>query len=141
MKIKAQLMFDPMFGNAVNKIWSATDIPLVVKLAVADFKKKMTEVATPINEEVNSIRAKYIDKTTGQIPEDLHEEFNKEWEKGIANVDLDFGSMLPLPLGYDTMKWESMLLKWMSSDEINILDSHWIIDIEALKSEMKMALV
>lgn len=141
MKIKAQLMFDPMFGNAVNKIWSATDIPLVVKLAVADFKKKMTEVATPINEEVNSIRAKYIDKTTGQIPEDLHEEFNKEWEKGIANVDLDFGSMLPLPLGYDPMKWESMLLKWMSSDEINILDSHWIIDIEALKSEMKMALV
>lgn len=111
MKIKAQLMFDPVFGNAVNKIWSTTDLPLAVKLAVADFKKKMTEVATPINEEVNSIRAKYVDKTTRQIPEDLHEEFNKEWEKGIANVDLDFGTLLPLPLGYDPMKGESMLLK------------------------------
>jgi len=56
MKIKAQLMFDPMFGNAVNKIWSASDLPLVVKLAVADFKKKMTEIAAPINEEVGKIR-------------------------------------------------------------------------------------
>lgn len=141
MKIKAQLMFNPMFGNAVNKIWSAADLPLVVKLAVADFKKKMTEIAAPINEEVGKIRWKYIDKATGQIPEEMHDQFNKEREENIANVELDFGSLLPLPLGYNSMTGESQLLKVMSADEITILDSHWIIDTDGLRNEMKIAMV
>gem|GEM_PF-4502014 len=54
----------------------------------------------------------------------MHDQFNKEREENIANVELDFGSLLPLPLGYNTMTGESQLLKVMSADEITILNSH-----------------
>lgn len=141
MKLKAQLMFDPTFGNAINKIWSTPDLPLQTKLAVADFKKKMTEIAAPINEEVTRIRSKYIDKTTQQIPEELHDEFNKEWEANIANVELDFGTLLPLPDWYNAMTWESALFKSMSADELSILDSHGIISIDNTRNNMKISMV
>jgi hypothetical protein len=39
------------------------------------------------------------------------------------------------------MTGESQLLKVMSADEITILNSHWIIDTNSLRDEMKIAIV
>ena len=40
-------------------------------------------------------------------PEEMHDQFNKNREENIATAELDFGSLLPLPLGYNL--WQGNL--------------------------------
>lgn len=136
--IKAAQMFDPVFSEAVSKLLSATDMPLAVKLSVSEFQKKVTEIGAPVNEELAKLREKYADKKTGQLDPSKSEAYSKEWTEKIGNVDLDFGNILPLNVGFDPVTRTSKLLDMFSAEELNYLDHNGVIDLKTINENMKI---